>query len=143
GGAPLTFDGEFYKVAKLTLAPKLAPELRPGYLMSGSSEAGMATAKELGAVAVQYPEPPRAVRTKRANGCNERGIRIGIVTRPNAGDAWKVALQRFPEDRSGQLTRHLTNNVSDSAWRQPLDEAGCKKTQARETYWLHPFENYQ
>jgi alkanesulfonate monooxygenase len=142
GGPPVTFDGEFYKVAKLALTPKVAPELRPGYLMSGSSEAGMAAAKELGAVAVQYPEPAAAAaKTWISNGCGARGIRIGIVTRPKADEAWDAALERFPEDRAGQLTRQLATKVSDSLWHRRLAEVGS--TQLRETYWLHPFENYQ
>src|SRR5262245_30539076 len=38
---PVTFDGRYYKVTNLRLTPSLPPELIPGVLVSGSSEAGM------------------------------------------------------------------------------------------------------
>jgi alkanesulfonate monooxygenase len=138
-GGPLTFQGEFYRVEKLTLRPRLAPEFYPGILMSGSSEAGMAAARETGAIAVQYPEPPAG--TKSPAGTGPCGVRIGIITRPRDAQAWDVALERFPEDRQGQLMRQLATKVSDSAWHHRLSELGGRA--ARDTYWLHPFENYQ
>jgi alkanesulfonate monooxygenase len=142
--SPVTFEGQFYKVKNLTLKPAMDPELFPGILMSGSSEAGMAAAKETGAIAVEYPEPPRdshvdASRAERGP-C---GVRIGIVTRPRQEAAWEVALKRFPEDRKGQLTRQLATKMSDSAWHRRLSEIGGQSDEVRDTYWLHPFENYQ
>src|SRR6266568_2707506 len=44
------------------------------------------------------------------------GIRIGIIAREDAGEAWAVARARFPEDRKGQLTHQLAMKVSDSEW---------------------------
>jgi len=142
GRSPVTFEGQFYQVKNLTLNPRLAPELSPGILMSGSSEAGMAAAREIGATAVQYPEPPRENTAGQPPENGPCGIRIGIVTRQREEDAWDVALARFPEDRKGQLTRQLATKVSDSAWHHRLAEIGGS-TAARDTYWLHPFENYQ
>src|SRR5437867_5992150 len=57
--APVTFEGEFYKVNKLKMTPPLSPELFPGIFISGSSEAGLAAAKALGATAVKYPKPAK------------------------------------------------------------------------------------
>ena len=141
--SPITFEGQFYTVKNLTLKPALNPEFFPGILMSGSSEAGMAAAKETGAVAVQYPEPPRDGHVDASTEHGPRGVRIGIVTRPRQETAWEVALARFPEDRKGQLTRQLATKMSDSAWHRRLSEIGDQSHDARETYWLHPFENYQ
>src|SRR5215470_404578 len=47
----ISFEGEFYKVDKLRMTPPLPPELFPGIFVSGSSEAGLAAAKAMGAVA--------------------------------------------------------------------------------------------
>jgi alkanesulfonate monooxygenase len=143
GRSPVTFEGQFYQVKNLTLNPRLAPELTPGILMSGSSEAGMAAAREIGAIAVQYPEPPHENRAGSAPESGPCGVRIGIVTRRREEEAWDVAFARFPEDRKGQLTRQLATKVSDSAWHQRLSKIGGESTGPRETYWLHPFENYQ
>lgn len=143
GSSPVTFQGEFYQVKNLTLTPRLSPELRPGFLMSGSSEAGMAAARTTGAIAVQYPEPPGRSDTGKCADQGPRGIRIGIVTRPREEEAWDVAYQRFPEDRQGQLTRQFATKVSDSSWHHRLSEIGQQHSEPRNTYWLHPFENYQ
>lgn len=141
--SPVTFEGQFYNVKNLTLKPALNPEFFPGFLMSGSSEAGMAAAKETGAIAVQYPEPPRESHAGTPGERGPCGVRIGIVTRPQQEAAWDVALARFPEDRKGQLTRQLATKMSDSAWHRRLSEIGEQSAEGRETYWLHPFENYQ
>jgi alkanesulfonate monooxygenase len=135
---PVSFDGEFYKLANATFGPRLSPDLFPGILVSGSSEAGMNAAREMGAIAVKYPEPPAQMSANDLP-C---GVRIGIVARKNRSEAWNVAHQRFPEDRKGQLTRKLANKVSDSQWHKRLAEVGASVGDG-ETYWLHPFENYQ
>jgi alkanesulfonate monooxygenase len=140
-GSPISFEGEFYKVTGLTLRPVVPPELRPGFLMSGSSEAGLAAARGTGATAIQYPEPPD--RTSAVRECDgPAGVRIGIIARPKTDDAWEMALSRFPETRTGQLTRQLATKVSDSAWHHRLSEIGKTVSPSRETYWLQPFENY-
>jgi alkanesulfonate monooxygenase len=141
--SPVTFEGQFYNVKNLTLKPSMSPEFFPGILMSGSSEAGMAAAKETGAIAVQYPEPPPENNTDSSAVRGPCGVRIGIVTRPRQEAAWEVALARFPEDRKGQLTRQLAVKMSDSAWHRRLSEIGDQSNEGRDTYWLHPFENYQ
>ncbi len=141
GQNPVTFEGQFYKVSGLKLNSPLPPELRPGILVSGSSEAGLAAAQEMGAIPVKYPEPlgPVASIAEREN--NGSGIRIGIIARPSEEEAWAVARDRFPADRKGQLTRQLATKVSDSQWHKQLAEIG-KDPSPRGTYWLHPFENY-
>ena len=143
GQAPVTFEGRFYQVRNLALKPALNKALKPGVLMSGSSEAGMAAAMQTGAIAVQYPEPPGHYEGAPAPESTPRGVRIGIITRPREDDAWEVALARFPDDRMGQLTRQLATKVSDSSWHQRLSELGRDASASRDTYWLHPFNNYQ
>jgi alkanesulfonate monooxygenase len=136
-GKPVTFDGSFYQVTNLKLSPAIAPDLLPGFLVSGSSEAGLAAAREMGAIAVKYPEPPEKCAANHDDlTC---GVRIGIVARPDEEAAWLVAYERFPEDRQGQITRQLATKVSDSKWHRQLSELGARPG----AYWLHPFENYQ
>ena len=75
--------GKFYSVSNLKMTPPLPPELFPEILISGSSEAGMAAAKALGATAIRYPQSAEfeaAERAALATG-TECGIRVGIIAR--------------------------------------------------------------
>jgi alkanesulfonate monooxygenase len=151
GGGPVSTEGAFYRVTNLSLQPRLAPELMPDILVSGSSEAGMAAARALGAIAIKYPKPPGEYRpADTADDSLRCGVRIGIVARENEDEAWSVAYRRFPDDRKGQMTRMVASKVSDSAWHgqlsrlsQQMDRTGAPAVSERSPYWLHPFENYQ
>ena len=140
GGETVSVEGEFYKVDKLKLAPSLPPELSPGIFISGSSAAGLAAAKAIGATAIAYPKALNEVQANPADGIKS-GIRVGIISRDNEDEAWRVAHARFPLDRQGQLTHQLAMKMSDSVWHKQLSESnGAAK---RGVYWLGPFENYK
>jgi alkanesulfonate monooxygenase len=138
-GKPVTYNGEFYKIDKPVMKPPLAPELFPGIFVSGSSDAGMAAAVALGATAVKYPGPASQVELQPPPEGIEHGVRVGIIARNDAEEAWRVARERFPEDRKGRLTHELSMRVSDSAWHKQL--SGLGKSQTPDSpYWLVPFE---
>jgi alkanesulfonate monooxygenase len=139
---PVSFDGKYYKVANLKLAPPLPPELFPGVLISGSSEAGLAAARELGATAVKYPKPPGEEDDQR-NDEIPSGVRVGVIARETAEEAWEVAHERFPEDRKGQIAHGLAMKASDSHWHKQLSELGDKPVSEENPYWLGPFQNYK
>src|SRR6266516_760513 len=67
GASALSYDGEFYQVKNLKLTPSLPSHLFPGIFVSGSSDAGLAAAKAIGATAVKYPRRP-ARRSRRTRG---------------------------------------------------------------------------
>jgi len=136
-GKTVSFHGEFYTVEALSLKPALPPELYPLILSSGSSDAGLAAAREIQATAVQYPAPPGEF--KAPDGDGQYGLRVGIVARNDAETAWEIALARFPEDRRGALTHELAMKVSDSQWHQQL--SARPKAEGRTTYWLGPFQH--
>ena len=137
---PVTFAGEFYQVENLKMTPPLAPQLFPGIFVSGSSEAGLAAAAQIGATAIKYPKPAGEEEPPRDGG-PALGIRVGIIARPDAADAWRVAHARFPEDRKGQITRQLATKVSDSVWHKQLAHRDAEVEDS--PYWLVPFNNYQ
>jgi len=137
--APLTYDGKFHKVTKLKLTPAMPDELIPGLFVSGSSDAGVAAARKLGATAIKYPKPAGDEDT--TDDVGGRGIRVGIIARVKEADAWDAARARFPDDRQGQLTRQLASKVSDSAWHKQLTDLG--DTAEQTPYWLAPFQNYK
>jgi len=143
GGSPLTFEGKFYRVNRLTMQPSIDPALFPGILVSGSSGSGMEAAREMGAVAVKYPEPPGQCKADESALDVPCGVRVGLIARADEDEAWKVALERFPEDRNGQLTHQFAMKVSDSVWHKRLSAVGATLNGNRDTYWLHPFETYK
>jgi alkanesulfonate monooxygenase len=138
--AGVDFAGGFHAVSKLRLTPPLPLSLVPGVFVSGSSDAGLAAAKALGATAIKYPKPA-AEEDPADDHLTDPGIRVGIIARERAADAWRVARERFPEDRKGQLTRHLASKVSDSVWHKEL--AAREDTGEDSPYWLVPFHNYK
>lgn len=138
-GESVTFAGRYYSVTNLRLAAALPPEIRPGLMMSGSSPAGLAAARAVGALAVKYPKRPS---DESPQDQEDSGVRVGIVARPDADEAWRVAHARFPEDRKGQLTQKLAMKVSDSHWHRQLAEMGAEEGGDNDPYWLWPFENY-
>jgi alkanesulfonate monooxygenase len=68
-------------------------------------------------------------------------VRVGIVARESPEEAWRVALERFPEDRKGQITHNMAMKVSDSHWHKQL--SGRHENGERDVYWLGPFQNYK
>jgi alkanesulfonate monooxygenase len=139
---PVTFSGRFYHVRGVRLAPALPEALQPGWLISGSSPAGRAAAIEMGAIAVEYPAPPDTVRDNDHVPAG-RGIRVGIIARANADDAWDVAHARFPDDRRGRLSHALAMKTSDSSWHRTLSELARERPADGSPYWLWPFEQHR
>jgi alkanesulfonate monooxygenase len=139
----VAFEGEFYKVDKLKMTPPLSAELFPGIFVSGSSDAGVASARALKATAVKYPKPAKECEAEESIDGLDSGIRVGIIAREEEAEAWKIAEQRFPEDRKGQITHELAMKVSDSFWHQQLSETAKHTKTQRSPYWLRPFENYK
>ena len=138
---PVSFEGKYYKVTNLKMTPPLPEELYPGILISGSSDAGLAAAREIGATAVKYPKPPGEEVDQRGD-VIDSGVRVGIIARENSDEAWRVGRERFPEDRKGQITHKLAMKVSDSQWHKQLSELGEQPVSEENPYWLGPFENY-
>jgi alkanesulfonate monooxygenase len=143
GPEPVTYEGRFYRVDKLRMTPPLPPELFPGILMSGSSDAGLAAALAVDALAVQYPMPAKDCDpASRLKGIRA-GLRVGIIAREADKDAWSVAYERFPADRKGQIAHQLAMKVSDSQWHKQISAIARDDVSAQNVYWTWPFENYK
>jgi alkanesulfonate monooxygenase len=139
---PVTFTGRFCDARGVRLAPSLPAELQPGWLISGSSPAGRAAAAAIGAIAVEYPTPPDETRDIDVVPAG-RGIRVGIIARDDADEAWHIAHERFPENRRGRLSHALAMKTSDSAWHRTLSELALKRPADGSPYWLWPFEQHK
>jgi alkanesulfonate monooxygenase len=141
-GEKVSVESRFYRMANVVLTPRLPPELAPGIFVSGSSDAGMAAARALGATAVKYPKPPDE-EVAPVEPSSRMGIRVGVIARDDDEAAWRAALTRFPEDRRGRITHGLAMKISDSQWHRQLSELGAVAPSSRNPYWLGPFENYK
>jgi alkanesulfonate monooxygenase len=111
--------------------------------MSGSSDAGQQAARTLGATAIRYPQPAGEEKGVDPNDSFDNGIRVGIIARENSEDAWRVAHERFPTDRKGQVTHQLAMKTSDSQWHKQLSEMVEHDADKDDPYWLGPFKNYK
>jgi alkanesulfonate monooxygenase len=143
GEGAVSLDGRYYRVSNLRLTPPVPEELRPRLLISGSSPAGRDAARSLDAVAIRYPQPPHEEDENelRANGL-KHGIRVGIIARENASEAWEVARARFPENRQGQIAHALAMSITDSRWHKQLSGLPNGGESALDPYWLEPFKSY-
>jgi hypothetical protein len=125
--APLNFEGKFYWLNRLKIVAPLPSELFPGILLSvsGSSEEGLAAARETGATAIEYPKP--AAQCARAPGARTWYWEFGSRSaRQGEAEAWQVATERFPQDRKGFLTHQLAMMNSDSVWHKTLSTLGTE-----------------
>jgi alkanesulfonate monooxygenase len=145
GGAPVDFAGKYYTVRKLKIAPPVPAELFPAVLLSGSSAAGLASAKALGATAIRYPQPPDSEAEERdavATGV-KCGARVGIIAREDGEEAWRIAHELFPTDHRGELQHKLATAVSDSVWHKQLSGLGDQPMSQDSPYWLSPMKSYK
>ena len=143
-GETVSFEGDWYTVKNLRLTPPLPRDLAPGLTISGSSPAGLAAAEEIGALAVRYPKP---VSEEQREGIptptSGVGVRVGVIARESAAAAWRIARERFPEDRHGEVKHQLAMKVSDSHWHRDLSQREQGVEEADNPYWLGPFNNGQ
>jgi alkanesulfonate monooxygenase len=137
---PVSFTGAYFTVKNLTIKPRIPPDLVPELFVSGTSAAGVAAARKIGATSVSYPGTPSGETISREGSA---GIRIGIIAREESREAWRIAHERYPVDRKGELTHAIARRVSDSAWYEQLSELGDRAAGCSSPYWLVPFKNYK
>ena len=140
---PVTFEGRYFQVKNLKMSPPMPQGLVPGITISGSSDAGMSAAAEIDAIAIRYPQSPDEECGVSINSAVPVGIRVGIIARDTTEEAWRVAIERFPEDRKGQLTHQVAMKSSDSVWHKQLSDRKAGGGIESSPYWLGPFQNYK
>ena len=140
GPGPLSFTGTYFAVKNLTIKPRIPPELVPEVFVSGTSAAGIAAARKIGATSISYPGTPSGEAISRDV---PAGIRIGIIAREKSREAWRIAHERYPIDRKGELAHAMARRVSDSSWYEQLSEIDERPAECSSPYWLVPFKNYK
>jgi alkanesulfonate monooxygenase len=134
-----SLDGRFYQLDQLQLLPRLPPELRPGLLLSGQSEAAREVALASGATSMQML--PADLAAGLSPGVT--GIHFGVITRAEEGDAWEAARRRFAPDPDAPAMLELSLANTDSRWKQRMAQAVHQRERAAPGFWLEPFCNLQ
>ncbi|MET9933144.1 MULTISPECIES: LLM class flavin-dependent oxidoreductase [unclassified Streptomyces] len=141
GGRPVSYDGEFYQLKHASITPPLEPALKPGVFVSGTSDACRTTQQRLGATRLSYPREIGEYGDGQplAGG----GIRLGIIARDTAEEAWTVAHARFPSDPLGEEVHEIAAETVESQWHLSLSEDAFRSHSPKDTYWLYPFRAYK
>ena len=139
GTGPVTFEGRYYRVRNLRLAPPIpgiraaAHDLR---LLPGGAGGCAGTGCDRDQVPPAVADAPARTgdRVRHADRSDHaRGCRSGLA----------AGVRAFPEDRAGQIAHGLAMQVSDSQWHRQLSELAGDAAVSHESYWLGPFKNYK
>jgi alkanesulfonate monooxygenase len=137
-----TSSGTYYSVSGAVVSPQMPIHLLPELFMSGSSDAGAATAKSIGATPVVYPPPPSELGMVAPG--KLRAMRLGILARADRNTAWTEALAKFPADPHGQMLHKTYAATTDSVWHKQISQMpGQPSGRAGGSYWLEPMRNYK
>ncbi|MBT8303043.1 MAG: LLM class flavin-dependent oxidoreductase [Bacteroidia bacterium] len=137
-----THEGKYYNVKNVLMRPEIPEEMIPIQLISGTSEAGLATAEKLGAVKVKYAKPIAEYEGIEPDENFNLGVRFGIIARETSDEAWEVANERYPDDMKGKMAHAMATKASDSNWHKDLSKLDARDDE-RNVYWLKPFHTYK
>jgi alkanesulfonate monooxygenase len=138
---PVSHAGEYYALVAANLTPRLAPELMPGFFVSGASDACRRTQRVLGATRLSYPHE---IGTYQGPSPLEgTGAGFGIIARKSAEEAWSVAHDRFPLDELGEELHEYAAGSAESHWHRKLSRDAALASQRESPYWLYPFKSYK
>jgi alkanesulfonate monooxygenase len=133
-----TFAGAFYNVKDLQLVPRMPADKLPVFTISGSSPAGLAAAKKLGARAIQYLRPSYEYAGVTFDPSLHYGARLGVIVADTPSRAWEIARQRYPTgDSEMREIRQYATSISDSVWVKELDKEVL--VPPGHPYWLGPY----
>jgi len=133
---PVQHEGSYYRVDRPAGLRPLEPSEMPGILVAGTSDAGREAAVQLGARAVHL-----AVEDLPASE-GETGpyVRLGIVTRPEAAEAWEFAHSQFHAQPDRRMRHRLDLRWTDSEWQRRL-LAAADPAEGPGAYWMQPFSD--
>ncbi|WP_433651519.1 LLM class flavin-dependent oxidoreductase [Micromonospora zamorensis] len=135
---PVTWNGDHYRFRNLRINTRLPEHLRPRVFVPGSSTAGQALANRVGHVTITHPEPvdrfAQSFAATRKDSGLDLGVRVGLVARPTAEEAWAVALDGHRVDRAARL-RTLLKRESESDWNRRLARLATEADVHDEVYW--------
>ncbi|MFI6079142.1 LLM class flavin-dependent oxidoreductase [Actinoplanes sp. NPDC051343] len=143
--ASTTHNGRHYQLARSRTNVRVATQLVPRYYVSGSSPASAAVADALEVVQLSYPTPPEEFvgRPAAQRGRRGTGVRLGIIARDSAEEAWRDANDRFPDDDLGRQLHNIVQKTVSSVWHRDLSTRADQQLTYADNYWLRPFRTYK
>ncbi|MDY0814517.1 LLM class flavin-dependent oxidoreductase [Kitasatospora purpeofusca] len=137
----VTYTGKYYALDAATLSPPADPALAPGLFVSGASDDCRDAARVLDVGRLCYPHQIDTYQgDKPLAGC---GIRLGVIARDDAAEAWRTANERFPSDASGEKLHEWAVGRIESHWHLKLSRDALRSHQPNGVYWLYPFRAYR
>lgn len=151
-GEEVTQEGPHYHYEKFRLEPRPEVLSRCLLFVAGSSPASISVARDIADVVVTHPAPYEQwkrdfLEPLLTDGyTGSFGIRVGLIARPDPQDAWRIALDRFPETWQGRqetLLKTMSHNVwaRELATRAVAEEAAPDDASVPDPYWLGAFRN--
>ncbi|MFJ9517213.1 LLM class flavin-dependent oxidoreductase [Kitasatospora sp. NPDC101801] len=140
---PVAFAGDHYRYEGLRMNTPLAPELLPRVFLAGSSPAALATARTVADVAITHPEPVDRFAEDYARalaGGPRIGIRVGLLARPTAAEAWAVARETYRETRASRLTT-AARRTQGSDWSRRLAVLATEGDVYDDVYWTGAYRS--
>jgi alkanesulfonate monooxygenase len=138
-GEEVDFDGRYFQVEGARL---LDPPAWPDLYLGGSSPAALEVAAELADVFLTWGEPPDAVAAKldAVREAGERagrelgfGIRLHVISRESADDAWAVADRLLAGLSAEQIAKaQAIQRVSESEGQRRMTELHNGRTEGLE-----------
>ncbi|MBD0689733.1 LLM class flavin-dependent oxidoreductase [Streptomyces sp. CBMA123] len=151
-GEEVDTRGTYYAFERFSLEPRPEVLSRCKLFVAGSSPASLGVAREIADVVVTHPArfpewEETFLEPLLADGyTGEIGIRIGILAKPVAEEAWATAGKRFPESWQGRQET-LLKTVSQNAWSRQMavhavaEEPERPPGSAPDPYWLGAFRS--
>nr|BCJ78239.1 flavin-dependent oxidoreductase [Niallia circulans] len=144
-GGPVSFRGEYYELNNLEFKPSLGDRtLFPKIFMSGSSEEGLEAGLKAADYVVTHPGPLEHFErhfSSRVQGTPaQSAIRIEIIARETAGEAWEAARARYPANRQGAIQLRMKKK-SESSWQRTLAELALASETYDDVFWMGGYMN--
>ena len=140
----VTYRGKYYVVKDLRLKPGIPANLLPRIFVAGSSPAGIQVALDVADVVVTHPQPAALFKQHQVDQIQTThvnlGIRLGIIARATATDAWSEATQRFPPSRKGGI-RTMMQKSSESQWIKDLAHLASEGEIYDEVFWMGAYHS--
>jgi alkanesulfonate monooxygenase len=135
------FQGKYYSSALGGLAAAVSQDMLPICFVAGSSTAARRTAAQLDVAHLTYPLAIESGDTEPA----PQAVRLGILARETAEEAWNVAEALFPPDPRGERLHRMAAKTAPSTWHRVLSDKvrDSEDTSRADVYWLRPFRTYR
>lgn len=137
----VTYTGKYYALDAAAVSPPADPALAPDLYVSGASDDCREIAGLLGVDRLSYPHQIDSYQGDRPlAGC---GVRLGVIARDDAQEAWRIAHERFPSSESGEKLHEWAVGKVESHWHLKLSRDALRSHAPKGVYWLYPFRAYQ